>query len=227
MAIYVYTGLPGSGKTLRMAQASLNILRRNMKYYKKTGIKRMLVSNIKYSPLIEQEYGELITYWTDLEQLIKQRDCDVIFDEIATYLDSTQWANLSLNVKRWLQLHRHYGIDIYGTTQDFLMIDKAMRRLVKQAYICRKVIGSRDKSATLPAVRNPWGAILIWTVKEDGKEKDREAQKTVGFPTILFISQQLTSVYDTTQELETGAFPPLKHTERMCNDCGHIKIIHN
>jgi len=33
--IYIYTGLPGSGKTLKLAKVSLLVLRRNKRYYNK------------------------------------------------------------------------------------------------------------------------------------------------------------------------------------------------
>lgn len=227
MAIFVYTGIPGSGKTLKMAEIAMTLLKRNKKYFNKTGVKRMLVSNIKFAEHIEKQYDGFIEYWTELDFLIKKRDCDIIFDEIATYMDSTQWALMPLEAKRFLQLHRHYGIDIYGTTQDFLMIDKAMRRLVKSAYQVRKIIGSRDKSATLPPVENPWGLCVIRQIDQETMEEDRQKQKLSGV-SLLFITKELCNVYDTTQELQVNAYPPLRHIVRTCSDpnCGFHKLVH-
>jgi len=129
LMIILYVGLPGSGKSLRLAKIAVDLLERNRRYYKKSGVLRTLCSNIKFAPHIEEKYRGFIEYWTDPYQLTRKRDVDLIWDEIATYLDSTQWQNVPLELKRWLQQHRKYGIDIYGTTQDFPMIDISMRRL--------------------------------------------------------------------------------------------------
>lgn len=235
MSIYVYNGIPGSGKSLKLADIAMEKLERNKRYYYKTlkktgvGVQRVLYSNMKFLPHIEEKYQGFLGYWEDPAMLVKLRDCDIIFDEIATYLDSTQWANVSLEFKRWLQLHRHYGIDIYGSTQDFPMIDISMRRLVKGAYIVNKLLGSRDKSATRPAVKNPWGICLIRQIDPDSYDKPRSEYKFMSIiPEILIIDKQKCNTFDTTQELRAGKYPPLRHIARECEDpnCQFHKVIH-
>jgi len=260
MAIYIYNGLPGSGKTTKLASIGLSKLKRNKKLYiglvknylKEQGVevadlkgfdlskplpanwvvpdlpKRLLVSNIKFSSDVESEYEGFIDYWSDPAELVKKRDVDILWDEVATYLDSTQWANVPLELKRFLQLHRHYGIEIWGTTQDFGMVDISMRRLVKGAYLVRKVIGSRDKSATLPPVKNPWGMIWIREIDQSSVNDKREDYKLELIPEFLFITKRLTSAFDTTQELKPGKYPPLRHVIRFCNEpgCNHSRVTH-
>ncbi len=212
MAIYIYNGIPGSGKSLKLADRALCILERNKRHYIKTFKKtkgtapvlRVLYSNMKFTQQIEDKYKELLAYWVDPAELVKLRDVDIIWDEVATYLDSTQWANVPLELKRWLQLHRHFGIDIFGSTQDFPMIDISMRRLVKGAYIVRKVVGSRDKSATRPEVKNPWGVVFLWEIDKETMNKDKEEYKTNMIPELLFITKKLCNTFDTTQELKSG-----------------------
>jgi len=225
--IIIYVGLPGSGKSLRAAKVTLDILERNKKYLQKSGIARVLWSNIKLAPWVEERYGNLIKYWNDPQELVKARDVDVMFDEIATYMDSTQWANMPLEFKRWLQQHRKFGIDIYGTTQDFPMIDISMRRLTNAVFLMRKLMGSRDKSATRPPVLKPWGIILMREVDPDDFTKDKTEYRFIGFD-FFFIRKKLVSTYDTTQELEPGAYPPLRHIVRECNHpgCGLRKVVH-
>jgi len=225
--IVVYVGLPGSGKSLRMAKIAVDILQRNKKYHKKSGIKRVVYSNIKFAPHIEELYGEYIQYWSDPQLLVKARDVDVVWDEIATYLDSTQWQNVPLELKRWLQQHRKYGIDIYGTTQDFPMIDISMRRLTNAVFLMRKMFGSADKSATRPPVESPWGVILMREVDPDCFTDDKTDYKFIGTD-FFFIRKKLCDVYDTTQELTQGEYPPLRHIVRTCIDpeCGFRKVVH-
>jgi hypothetical protein len=227
MAIHIYSGIPGSGKSLKLADTFAQLLERNKKYYKQSGIKREIVLNLKLSSQMEVKAQGFFRYWKDPSELVKLRDVDVIFDEVATYLDSTQWANVPLEFKRWLQLHRHYGIDIFGTTQEFGMIDISMRRLVSRLFVCTKLFGSRDISATKPPVKKPWGVVWIREVEPKSFIKDSSEYRYVPMGwDFLLISMALIKSYDTTQELDSGRYPALKHIERHCDHCGFKKISH-
>lgn len=225
--ITIYTGLPGSGKSLRTAKEILKILKRNFQYWKQSGIRRELWSNIKISEELETRYEGFIKYWEDPEVLVKLRDVDIVWDEIATYLDSTQYANTPLELKRWLQQHRKYGIDIYGNTQDFLMVDIAMRRLTNEVWLCRKMLGSRDKSATRPAVLKPWGVVLIRQLDPDSFASDKTEYRFSGWE-MLLIRKKYTDAFDTQQEIKPGKYPPLRHILRTCahEGCGFEKVVH-
>jgi len=226
MAIHIYNGLPGAGKTTKLASIALALLRRHKRQFRRTGVKRQVISNMKFSPIVERDFAGFITYWTDIEDMVKYRQCDVIIDEVATYFDSTQWANTPMSVKRYLQQHRHFGIDIYGSTQDFAMVDIAMRRLVKRAYWVTKMIGSPDISTTRPPVKHPWGVIMLREIEWKSFRDDAQEYKFKLIPSLLFISKELTSAFDTTEELKSGEFPALKHITRKCTDCGFIKVVH-
>lgn len=225
--IEIYVGLPGAGKSLRLAEIVIQLLRRNKKYFKKSGIRRLIYSNMKMSDALEKEYEGFIKYWEDPSELVKQRNVDVIWDEVATYLDSTQWANVPLELKRWLQQHRKFGIDIFANTQDFPMLDISMRRLVSRLYIMKKIIGSRDKSATRPEVSRVWGAVIMRHVDPDSFIMDKTEYKYIGAQ-FLFIKKKLCDAFDTTQEITSGKYPPLRHIERECSkeNCLFVKQIH-
>jgi len=230
MAIIMITGLPGAGKSLETAKVSLDTLWRNQKYFKKSGIKRMLWSNIRFSDKITELYGDFIKYWVDPAELVKLRDVDVIWDEMATHLDATQWANMSLELKRWLQQHRKFGIDIYGNAQDFQQVDKSARRLCAVLYHMSKVIGSRDISATRPPVKRPWGVIMMRSIDPQTYDdsKTPSQQKGNGIPAFRFIRSQYVHCFDTRQEIAMGKYPPLRHIARDCelDNCPHHKVIH-
>lgn len=225
MPITIFTGLPGSGKSLRTAKATINLLERNRKWFKKTGILRLVRTNIKLSPKTEEKYKGFFEYWKDPEELVAMKECDVIIDEIATYFDSTQWKELSLDIKRWLQLHRHYGIEIYGNTQTFSTIDISFRRLTDELYLLKKLLGSREPSNTKPPVKTIWGVILIRTLDARNYKEEEQENRAYGF-TLMFYGKELTEIYDTKQELEKGKLPPLKHTERHCPVCGKTHVTH-
>lgn len=226
--ITIYTGIPGSGKSLKSAQKAMELLERNKKWAKKSGIVRKVCSNIKFSPEVEEYFKEHIAYWEDPFDLIKERHVDVIWDEIATYLDSTQWANVPLELKRWLQQHRKFGIDIYGNTQDFAMVDISMRRMTEQLFYMRKLIGSADKSATRPEIKRIWGIIMVRELDPQAYKEESKQNKGVGLPRFIWISKTLIEVFDTGQEIQMGKYPPLKHIERECGDpnCTFHKVLH-
>lgn len=228
--IVIATGLPGSGKSIWTAQTMLDVLWRNYKFWKKSHIVRPIVSNLRLAKNIENFYAEtgkkFIYYWDDPVQLINLEDCDIFWDEIATHLDSTQWANLPLELKRFLQQHRKRGIDIYGNTQDFDMVDISMRRLTENVVYLRKTLGSRSPSATRPPIKRVWGLILKFDVDPDSfvEKKKRYA----GFPRFLWITKKKVFAFDTHQEIVVGKYPPLRHIERYCMDenCEYHKVIH-
>lgn len=252
--IEIYVGLPGSGKSLRTAEIVMELLERNVKYYKKlrkiwerqwkkafkredTDIlvylkenkpkRRKVCSNIGLSKEIESDFRGFINYWSEPRELTKLRDCDVIWDEVATHLDSTQWQVVPLELKRWLQQHRKLGIDIYGNTQDFPMIDISMRRLVSRVFMMKKIIGSRDKSATRPPVDSPWGVVIMREIDTDYITQDKTEYKFIS-STFMFIKKKLCEAFDTTQEIKAGSYPPLRHIDRVCEKetCGFHKEIH-
>lgn len=226
--IHIFDGNTGQGKTYMSGMDTLYLLKRNRNWYEKgkTTIRRMVSTNMALSKEISEEFKDYIKTWSDMEQLVSLRQCDVIFDDMATYLDSQRWTETPLSVKRWLRLHEHYGCDIYGNAQDFLTIDPSVRRLTGQVEHVRKLIGSRRPSATKPAVKHIWGIIIIREVSYE--EFDKEAIKRTynGFPRIEFIRRKICNVFDTTQDLEIGEYPPLHHIERKCLVCQELKTTH-
>lgn len=232
--IVIFSGLPGAGKSLKLAMTAIDTLYRNRKLHEKKGLaKRPLLSNIKFSKEVEEEFGlddkGYIKYWADPAELVQMRDCDVVWDEIATHLDSTQWANMSLELKRWLQQHRKYGVEIYGTTQDFAQIDKSMRRLTSDLLLLTKVFGSPDPSPTRPSVTRAWGIVLIRTLDPQKYDEEKSKFEAYGMlPKVMLISTKWVNVFNTRQEILMGKYPPMRHIERSCErpDCIFVKTVH-
>jgi len=223
--ITIYSGKPGSGKSLKLADVASSILARNKRWYNSTGIRRQVVSNIKFSSWFEKEYEGFIEYWSEPAELVLLKDKDIIYDEIATHLDSTQWQNTPLEVKRFLQQHRKRGIDIYGSTQNFGMVDISMRRLTDILHVCKKVMGSRNPAPTKPEVKHVWG--IVWITQVEPESYDSAEPVVEGHDWVI-ITKKLIGVYDTKQEIQFGEQPALKHIERKCEKpwCGHVKTVH-
>jgi len=235
MATFEITeGAPGQGKSLYTARLTRELLIRNKRWFQKGNPRRKIISNLKFSQEFEKEWDGWIEYWSDSSTLVKLHDCDIIWDEIATELDARNWANLSIEMKRFLSQYRKRGIDIYANTQDFSMIDQRARLMISNVRTLTKIIGSRDISTTKPTPKYIWGLVLIRNVL-NFREVSPEKKKFEILPSFLIISRELVSIYDTRQDIALGKPPPLRHEVRYCEHhssaggdgtCDHCKTIH-
>lgn len=239
--IVVYSGLPGSGKSLKLADTLVNVLYRNRRIYERNvklfdsgkldviPPRRVLWTNLRFSQKVDEEFPEYIRYWSDLRELVVLRDCDVAIDEVATYFDARLWETLSLEMRRWLAQHRKFGIEIYCTTQDFAQVDKAFRRLTSNLLYLKKLFGSGDISPTRPAPRFIWG--LVWLRELDPTKYDEEKSKFAAgglIPTFMTITRAATEIFDTRAEISMSKALPLHHIEKACElpNCPFHKTVH-
>jgi len=238
--ICVFTGLPGSGKSLKLASVLVDVLYRNQKYYEKQlrlyqqgkiesePVKRQLWTNLQFTSKVHEQFPGYIQYWTDLRQLTPLRDVDIAIDEIATYFDARLWETLSLEMRRWLAQHRKFGIEIYGTSQDFAQTDKAFRRLTSQLFYLRKLIGSSDLSPTRPAPKYIWGICTLTELDPTIYDETISKFQRDGLPRFMLITREATEIFDTRAEVKLSNALPLKHIERECENanCTFHKVQH-
>jgi len=226
--IVIFTGLPGSGKSYKLGRSVVDILYRNKKLHEKSGTRRMLWTNLQLSSEVEAEFAGYFTYWTELKQLTPLRDVDVIMDEVGSYFDSRLWETLSLEMRRWLNQHRKFGIEIYGTAQDFAQVDKAFRRLTSDLLYLSKLAGSRDISATKPPPRWIWGVALVRHLDPTVYDEQKSKFGNTGMPSFMWISRKGTEIFDTRAEVKLSSALPMKHIEKACElpGCTFHKTIH-
>lgn len=242
--IVIFQGLPGAGKSYKLGRTCVEILYRNRRDHEKRvkqwekmvlnqpalprPMMRKMFTNLQLQPQVMEEFSGQIEYWTELRQLTPLRDCDVIIDEVATYFDARLWETLSLEMRRWLSQHRKFGIEIYGTTQDFAQVDKAFRRLTSDLVFLTKIIGSRDISATRPAPKFVWGLVLVRDLDPTVYDEQKSKFAASGIPKFMFISKKGTQIFDTRAEVKLSGALPLKHLEKACElpDCKFHKIVH-
>lgn len=234
----IYTGLEGEGKTLRLAMQAVKLVERNSKNYEKYGIVRPIVSNIKFSDKFVETAQDCmvpVLYWENLDDLIKIHSADVIVDEVGNYFDSRLWADLSLDVRRWLTQGSKQGIELYGSAQDFAQVDKSFRRLVNELYYIKKFIGSPRPSATKPPVKKIWGVCWFFALdpRTYDEEDDKFAKLSVFDWRFFFIREEYCKIFDTTQKIKRSAPPLKRHEEWFCefkdepgHNCDFHKIVH-
>jgi len=227
MAIFeIIEGQPGQGKSLYHARLCKKLLKRNINWFKKSGEVRRIYSNIKFSESFEKSATfqdiNFLEYWSSTEDIIKLYDVDLLWDEIATELDSRSFASLSDDLKRFLSQYRKRGVDIYANTQDFSMIDMRARLMTTKVATLYKLIGSRDPSPTKPPVKRIWGIVLIrefdMIITDNPHDK-----KYKFFPEFFFIDREDIEIYDTRQDIQISSPIPRKRRAREVHFIGGEK----
>jgi len=218
-------GAQGQGKSLDASRTARRLFERNKKWAKQGRPVRKICANITFSKAFRDEMGEFYQHWSDIKELCRLRDADIIWDEIANDLDARNFAMLSSEVKRFLSRARKRGLDIYANTQDFDMIDKRARTMMRRVFRMTKVIGSPDPSATKPEVKNVWGVFMkreFINFKNAAAVQDYAMRDYSWFPEEIFVLQQKDiAMYDTQEDLSSGEYPPLDHIVRRCENFGH------
>ena len=149
--VELYTGTPGSGKSLRAAD---RIYRRMMKGY-------TVIANFEINPDVfpkkKKNLGQFIcidTFSLDPEELkryalknlkrtktgIKEGQILLVIDECQILFNTRDWnAKERMKWVMFFSLHRRYGYDIILVTQFDRMIDRQVRAMVEYEIKHRKV----------------------------------------------------------------------------------------
>jgi len=223
--ITIVTGLPGASKSYMAAQQAVDWVHRNKRWFERSGKLRVVKSNLDMSPSFKEYAGEFFSTWEDPEELPHLKDCDVIWEEMGAHVDSRGWESLPISLRRWLQQHRHRGVEIHGNCQDFSDIDVAVRRLCGNLIYLSKIVGSRDPSPTSPPVKWVWGVVACFEL-DPRQYKDDEKFKNAVLGGFEFITKKGVDLYSMFNDIKPGKYPPLQHRARQCEDCGYKKIVH-
>jgi len=235
MSKIIYSGLESAGKSLKLAMVVVDLVYRNSKWFKESGVARPIVSNLEFSEKFTkwctEEMFVPIHYWENLDDLVQWTNADIIIDEVGNYFDSRLWADLSLDVRRWLTQGAKTGIEMYGSAQDFAQVDKSFRRLVNYLYDVSKFIGSPRPSPTKPPVKKIWGVCIMKELDPRSYNEDKKKFVSSGLgvmPHVFWIQRKYCEIFDTTQKIKRSKPALLRHEDRYCvdPDCGYHKTVH-
>ena len=186
--IFLYSGTPGSGKSLHTARVIYFTLKRGlpiianfdvdlMKIKKATG-EFLQVDNDELSPELLTEYSR--KYFDN--RPIKEGEITLIIDEAQILFNAREW-NLP-NRKEWLKFftqHRKYGYDIILIAQFDRMLDRQVRSLIEYEQIHRKVsnFGWKGKILSIVLGGHMHVSVKVWyPMKEKvGSEFFRASKK--------------------------------------------------
>lgn len=228
--IELVVGLPGQGKSLTSARTVLDLLARNERWFKKSGIRRRIASNMPFAPFLLERFPEQIVYWKTLEEVVLLEDVDVIWDEVANQMDARNWLNLPESVKHWLRHHDKVGVEVYANTQHLEAVDVQFRRLINRLYVVTKLFGSPRPAVTKPPIAKVWGVVMLrqhdpklYAWQSDTGEVVKSA---IGMPSFFWMSRRLVAVYDTRYKILADAETSLRHIVKRCPTCRTEKVVH-
>lgn len=169
--IYLYSGTPGSGKSLHTARVIYYSLKRGCPVIANFSINLDKIKG-KKSEFVKKDNSDLtpsflIEYARNYfhGKPIKESSLLLVIDECQLMFNAREW-----NIKGrsdWLSFftqHRKYGYDIILVAQFDRMIDRQIRALIEYEQIHRKVsnFGIKGKIFSLCAGGNLFVSVKVW-----------------------------------------------------------------
>lgn len=215
LKIYIYYGPKGQGKSYfcsRMAVLIIATYRRNEERY--PGLqKRQFWSSQKFSPEYEAQelYDEKknpdgrLHYWSHPSQLYLLKNVDILWDEIGKDLPAGSFATTPRKLKQVFSHLRKRGNRLFANTQIYEDIDVSFRRQVDFAFELKKLCGSKDVSASMPAPKHIWGVMRVRAFDPLFLEHQRDPEKRdmyhEGIGRFYFLRRKFVELYDTHSEI--------------------------
>lgn len=176
--IYLYSGTPGSGKSLHCASNIYN----NLKYGNYTYICNFPINMDKFTDKQRKRFiyrdnaGMTPEYFQQFsEQYFREHPAKSIKDaegRLKIYIDEAQ---IMFNAREWqktysdgwtkfFSLHRHLGYDIILIAQFDRMLDRQIRSLIEYEYVHRKIsnMGIYGKVTNIVACGGLFYCAKIW-----------------------------------------------------------------
>lgn len=236
----IYYGLESSGKTYLLARTFWECMERNIIWYKKYGIKRIMAPNFPLNPKYEEYLLSLkeIEYrrWEKIEDVLEWEGCDFFIDEMLLYFDAVLWKDLSLEVKKWITQGAKSGNHIYGACQDFSQVAKSMRLVVNNLYRVNKILGNRRPGKNLPPLKpllgiGPyvwgWGRIRPADPKTNLDDEQKSFKEESIFSIRFFIFQEkYTRLFNTNTKLKASDIIWREHKREVCRQHGEKCLNH-
>lgn len=143
--IYLYSGTPGSGKSLHASSVIYYTLFSNKPVISTYGVrteyvkhpeKFLYVPEEKLTPAFLMRYSQ--EYFTG--RSVKEGEITLVIDEAQRLFNAREWDKKNRSGwNKFFQLHRHFGYDIILIAQFDRMIDRQIRSLIEYEVIHRKV----------------------------------------------------------------------------------------
>lgn len=142
--ISLYTGTPGSGKSLDVARITRSRLKYGFNVIGTMYVNKDMVSGYKgryyFVDIYSMRPADFIEYSRKYLKKGKEGQCLIVIDECQRIFNSRDWNKTDRRAwNDFFQVHRHFGYNVLLITQYDRLIDRQLRALVEYEYIHRKV----------------------------------------------------------------------------------------
>lgn len=171
--IYLYSGTPGSGKSLHVAKRIYDLISYNHPVVSNFDVnldripRKKHHGNYMYLPNHLLTTQKLIDYSAAYFSVHKFREgaITLIIDEAQLMFNARSWDQKGRTA--WLSFfsqHRHYGYDVILVAQFDRMLDRQIRSLIEYEYIHRKVsnYGAAGKVLSIVAFGKLFCCVKVW-----------------------------------------------------------------
>lgn len=155
--IVLYTGTPGSGKSLDVARQIMIKLKLGQNVIGNMIIRPDAIKKTRgkyyYVDTYEMNPFDFVRYAEEFHKKGKEHQTIIVIDECQTLFNSRDWQKPSIRAwNNFFQLHRHYGYDVYLITQFDRLIDRQLRALVETNRVHRKISNAGFKGQLMSAL---------------------------------------------------------------------------
>jgi len=207
----VYTGIESSGKSRQLSINANEILQRNKRWLKITGVPRVMAFNTPMAPAFVREIEEAgLRYleWRHLDEILHLTDADIFIDELIKFFPAVGSNPLTREQIDFLTQGAKNGVHIIAASQDFSQVHKQFRLLVNQVYVVTKLVGSRRPMKSAPPVKYIWGVCICRGVKPSSFKGDSATMESLDLiPSVFFIHKADTARFDTSYKVPITKLP--------------------
>lgn len=174
MTISLYSGTPGSGKSLHQAQDIWYCLRFGKPFVTNFEVnykackhrkqpKHLLISNDDLTPDALIKFAD--DYWINSKEKFREGRIKCFIDECQLLFNARTWDSKAR--AGWISFftqHRKYGFDIVLVAQFDRMIDRQIRSLIEYEYVHRKLanFGMKGKLLSLAMGNMAFVSVKVW-----------------------------------------------------------------
>jgi len=209
----VYTGIESSGKSLQLSIQAESVLKRNIKWFKATGIPRTMAFDSPMSPDFVKQIeiaGLKYLHFHELHDVLKLNECDIFINEVIKYFPASGSNSLSNEQLDFLTQGAKSGVYMYCASQDFSQVHKQFRLLVNEVWIVNKIVGSRRPIKSAPSSKFVWGMCIKRSVPPSAFKGDNNTMITksgFAFPYPFFIYKKDCQRFDTSYKVPLSRLP--------------------
>lgn len=174
MTISLYSGTPGSGKSLHMAQDIWYCLRFGKPFVtnfeinygackKRKDVNHLYLENDDLTPEALIKFAD--DYWNTSGDRFREGRIKCFIDEAQLLFNARSWdAKSRSGWVKFFSQHRKYGYDIVICTQMDRYLDRQIRGLIEYEYVHRKLanFGMKGKLLSLAMGNLAFVSVKVW-----------------------------------------------------------------